>query len=138
MTGLQMRSGRRAAASEPRTRDRRGMTLVELMVAIMVLSIGLMSLASISSSVARQLAGSNQQTVAAMVVQSRFDSLASVAPCRSIVPNGGSKSGTATTRGVTERWAIRDLANVIQISDSVTFRGRSRPLTYTSLIPCRD
>lgn len=114
------------------------MTLVELIVAMLVLSIGLMGLASISMTVARQLTGSSRQTFAAMVVQSRFDSLASVAPCRSLVANGASRGGTTVTRGVNERWMIRDLANVIQITDTVTFRGRTRPLTYTSLIPCRD
>lgn len=143
-TGAARRTAARRTAARgdrrrrPATGDRRGVTLVELIVALLVLSIGLMSLASVSGTVARQLAGGNQQTVAAMVVQSRFDSLASVAPCRSIVANGASRGGTAVTRGVSERWQIRDLANVIQITDTISFRGRARPLTYTSLIPCRD
>lgn len=104
----------------------------------MVLSIALLGLAGMSGTVSRQLGAGSRQTAAAMVVQSRLDSLASLAPCTSIVAEGGSSSGTATTRGVTERWTITDGDNVIRIVDSVTFRGRARTLVYESLIPCRN
>ena len=123
----------------PIVRARRGMSLVELLVAVMVLTIALLGLAGMSGTVSRQLGAGSRQTAAAMVVQSRLDSLASIAPCTAIIADGAAPiSGTATTRGVTERWRISDGDNVIRIVDSVTFRGRSRPLVYESLIPCRN
>lgn len=124
--------------AHPLARERRGFSLIELMVAVMVLSIALLGLAGMSGTVSRQLGNGSLQTAAAMVVQSRLDSLASLSPCTSIVAEGGTKSGTATTRGVTERWRIADGDNVIRIVDTVTFRGRTKPLVYESLIPCRN
>lgn len=133
-----MRTASGHSPARPLARERRGFSLIELMVAVMVLSIALLGLAGMSGTVSRQLGNGSLQTAAAMVVQSRLDSLASLSPCTSIVAEGGTKSGTATTRGVTERWSIADGDNVIRIVDTVTFRGRTKPLVYESLIPCRN
>ena len=128
----------RRRAGRPLVRARRGMSLIELMVAVMVLSIALLGLAGMSGTVSRQLAGGSRQTAAAMVVQSRIDSLSSIAPCTAIVGENQTRTGTTVTRGVTERWRLIDGNNVIRMIDTVTFRGRSRPLVYESLIPCRN
>ena len=68
------------------------------MVAVMVLSIALLGLAGMSGAVARQLGNGSRQTAAAMVVQSRLDSLASLSPCTSIVAEGASKSSASSTQ----------------------------------------
>ena len=129
---------RRSAAEAPGPRDRAGMTLVELMVALFVLGVALLALAGFSAQVTRQLAGGGRQTVAATIVQSRLDSLSSIAPCTSIVPAGATVTGSRTTRGVRESWVIRDGNNVIHVTDTVTFRGRTRPLVYESILVCRN
>ena len=129
---------RRCRRRRPATRARRGMSLVELLVAVMVLSIALLGLAGMSGTVARQLAGGSRQTAAAMVVQSRIDSLASLSPCTLVVGEGQTRTFTTVSRGVTERWRVIDGDNVIRMIDSVTFSGRKRPLVYESLIPCRN
>lgn len=126
----------RAEAAGPR--DRAGMTLVELMVALFVLGVALLALAGFSVQVTRQLAGGGRQTVAATIVQSRLDSLSSIAPCTSIIPAGATVTGVRTTRGVRESWVIRDGNNVIYVTDTVTFLGRSRPLVYQSILVCRN
>ena len=128
----------RRAAARPPARARRGMSLIEVMVAVMVLTIAILGLAGMSGTVARQLGGGSRQTAAAMVVQSRIDSLSSIAPCTAIVAEGATKTGTTVTRGVTERWRLIDGNNVIRMIDTVTFSGRKRPLVYESLIPCRN
>ena len=112
------------------------MSLVELIVAMVMLSVGLLGLASLSVRLSKQHNGSASQQFAALVVQSRFDSLASI-HCQSLAPSGP-VSGTATTRGITERWSIVDGNDIKTITDSVTFAARKKPLAYVSVIPCRD
>lgn len=119
------------------TRPRRGMTLIELMVALLLLNVALLALAGLAGTVARQMRGGALQARAAMVVQSRFDSLASVLPCTALAPAGGQRTGSATTYGVSERWVIRSTNNVLAITDTVRFAGRTKPLVYRSMIPCR-
>ena len=117
-------------------RARRGFTIVELLVAMMVLSVGLLALASSAGHMTRQISSASLQTIAAQVAQSRFDSLASVS-C-AVLPASGTVSGTSVTRGVTERWRVTDGDDVKFILDSITYHGRKRALEYRSVIPCRD
>lgn len=118
------------------TRPRRGLTVVELMVAILVLSVGLLTLAGFSFTMTKQFQSSGVQGAAAMVVQSRIDSLSSI-QCSALAPSGP-QTGTATTLGVTEKWAVRDGNDIKIIVDTVTFKGRTIPLVYQTIIPCRD
>jgi prepilin-type N-terminal cleavage/methylation domain-containing protein len=115
---------------------RAGMSLVELLVAMVLLSIGLLGLAMLSMRLIKQHDGAASQQLAALVVQSRFDSLASIR-CQNLAPYG-TQTGTATTRGITERWAVVDGNDIKTITDTVTFAARKRPLAYVSVIPCRD
>lgn len=112
------------------------MTLIELVVAVMLLSIGLLGLAGFSYAMTKQQKSSATQQVAALVVQSRLDSLASIS-CTLLAPSG-SQSGSATTQGVAERWVITDGNDIKTITDTVRFAGRKNPLVYKSIIPCRD
>lgn len=112
------------------------MTIIELMVAMVVLGVGLLGLAAMSVTVTRQFRNGARQADAALIVQSRIDSLATTS-C-ALMPASGSVSGSATTRGVTERWKITDGNDIKTLLDSVTFTGRTRPLVYTSIFPCRD
>lgn len=112
------------------------MTLIELMVAIMLLGIGLLGLAGFSLAMTTQQKSSVRQQMAALVVQSRLDSLASVS-CTLLAPSG-SQSGTATTQGISERWIITDGNDIKTVTDTVRFAGRKNPLVYKSIIPCRD
>lgn len=125
---------RRLVRARPRTR--RGMTLIELMVAIVILGVGLLGMAGMSLTISRQFGTAARQADAATIVQSRIDSISTVS-CQSLAP-AGTVTGVTVTRGVTERWAISDGNDIKTLLDSVTFRGRVRPLVYRSIIPCRD
>ncbi len=122
------KSGRRAT----RTAARQGFTLVELMVAVMMLSVGLLGLASSSAHVVRQVGGGAQQSIAANVIQSRLEWLRSV-PCSKI------KDSTAVHRGVTEHWAPGPTVNgVLWVRDTVKFSvgGTPRTKVYSMAVPC--
>jgi prepilin-type N-terminal cleavage/methylation domain-containing protein len=131
-------SNQRRNQSHKRGTDRRGFTIVEVIVAIMILAIGVLGLAATSGVVTRQLGRGNLQTIASTVAQSRFDSLASV-PCAGLAPTAGvNQTGSANTRGIRESWVISDSNDMKAIVDTVRFTGRTNALVYVSLIPCRD
>ena len=123
------RESRRQAGS-PRHR-RAGFTLVELIVAIIILTVGVLGLASVSAVVMRQITGSSFQNRAAAIASSRFERLRSVS-C------AAAAGGTATSGGITERWTVQMLNRSMQIQDVVTWteRGRTRTMTFTTLRPC--
>jgi prepilin-type N-terminal cleavage/methylation domain-containing protein len=117
----------------PRPAARRGFTIVELVVAIVILSIGMLGLASTAAVVTRQIGGGAQQTIAASLAESRFEALRA----RSCV---GLVGGTAATRGITEVWTVATstAARARVVTDTVKWsvRGRLKRASYTSMIPC--
>lgn len=99
------------------SRLRRGMSLVELLVGIIVLTIGMLGLAGVSTVVLRQMNGSANQTLATTLAQSRFEQFEG-RPCGSIA------GGTATTRGVTETWTASPVGlRGMRVADTVRFSG---------------
>lgn len=122
--------------TDGRHRAREGMTIIEVLVAMMLLTFGLLTLAGFSLAMTRQQGSASMQQTAALIVQSRFDSVASIR-CEALAPSG-TQTGSSSYRGVTEKWVIADGNDIKIISDTVRFSPRTRPLVYRSIIPCRD
>jgi hypothetical protein len=118
-------------------RPRRGASLVELIVAMLLLSVGLFSVLGTSGSVSESLGGGMRQTLAASIAQARIDSLTSIG-CQSLTTGGATSSGSSTLRGIEESWSVEDGRNVKAIRVSVTVPGRRDPILYETIIPCRD
>jgi Tfp pilus assembly protein PilV len=112
------------------------MTIIEVLVAIMILTFGLLGMAGFSLTLSKQFKASTKQETAALMVQSRIDSVASIR-CQALAPLG-TQSGTYTNLGVTEKWTIADGNDIKTLTDSVIFSPRTRYLVYRSIIPCRD
>jgi Tfp pilus assembly protein PilV len=110
--------------------------MVELLVAIVLLAVGLLAMGGLAVTASRQVRGGATQTVAAAVAQSRFDLLASM-QC-SAIANKPVVVGSQTTRAVREKWVITDGNDVVYVADTLRIPGRTRPLVYLSVIPCRD
>jgi prepilin-type N-terminal cleavage/methylation domain-containing protein len=113
---------------------RRGFTLIELMVTVLLLGIGLGGLIATSSAVSRMMGGSMREATAATVAASRFETLRGSA-CASIT------AGTATTRGITESWRVTPInPRTFDITDSVSFVPISRRAkvkqAYRSYVKC--
>jgi prepilin-type N-terminal cleavage/methylation domain-containing protein len=114
--------------------DRRGFTLIELMVTVLLLGVGLAGLVATSGAVSRMMGGSSREGTAATIAASRFETLRGAA-CASIV------AGTATTRGVNESWRVTKIsARTFDITDSVSYVPLSRRSTvtqaYRSYVKC--
>jgi len=118
------------------TNKREGMTIIEVIVAMMVLTFALLGMAGFSLTVTKQFKDSTKQEAAALMVQSRIDSVASIR-CQALAPSGP-QTGTLVAMGVSEKWVIEDGNDIKILTDSVIFAPRTRYLVYRSIIPCRD
>jgi len=127
---------RRYRTRRPAPRKREGMTIIEVIVAMMILTFGLLGMAGFSLTLTKQFKASTKQEAAALMVQSRIDSVASIR-CQALAPSGP-QTGTLVNLGVTENWVIADGNDIKILTDTVTFSPRTRPLVYRSIIPCRD
>jgi len=110
---------------------RSGFTLLEVIVAMMVLSVGVLGMTSTTLVLSRQLSSTERQTRVAAAVESRFDRLRAT-PCALVI------DGSAVNAGITERWTRRDTTRAIIVVDSVSWsvRGVQRVQVYESMIPC--
>jgi len=125
--------------SQPRTRlvrlrARRGFTLIEMIIAIIVMSIGIMALAGTASYVAAQMGGGNAQTIAAALASKVTDSLAA-RRCSALV------SGSQTRRGVTVTWTVDDSSRTKWVTEQVQYkpkRGATKTVNYVTVIQCPD
>jgi type IV pilus assembly protein PilV len=129
-----MKNQQHFAACPPHAR--RGVTLVELMVAMTLLTMGLLAIVGVSGAVARSLGEARSDNLAAIVAQSRFEKLAGTA-CTSLTLGAPE---TVTTRNVTEKFVVVDAGNNTRsIIDSVSWTTRRglRRLAFTTLLPCR-
>jgi Tfp pilus assembly protein PilV len=134
------RSGRARVASSPlsaraRLRTRDGFTIVEIIVAIMVLSVGVLGLAATAAVVQKQMASGERQAAAAAIAQSRFDQLTSI-NCKSANLVGGTQ--TWRNGHVKETWTVTAGSNVKLIQETIQMTGYKNNLVYTTYIPCRN
>ena len=113
---------------------RRGLTLIEMIIAIIVMSIGIMGLAGTASYVAQQMGGGNAQTIAAALANKVADSLAS-RRCSALV------SGSQTKRGVKVTWTVTDSSRTKWVTEQAQYttkRGTTRTFNYTAVIQCPE
>jgi prepilin-type N-terminal cleavage/methylation domain-containing protein len=116
-----------------------GFTLLEVLVALMVLATGILGLSANAALVSRLVGDGSRLTVAATVATARFERLRAL-PCASAA------SGTAITRGIEERWAVAPIGpapvRALEVQVTVTYRLRSnqaagpRVQRFRGAVPC--
>ena len=110
--------------------------MIELMVSLVIVSIGLLALASGATLVTRLMGGGATQTRAAMIAYTKIEQLRAV-PCGSVT------NGTDTLRGIVSRWTTQS------VNIAAARRGMSinllvqypavqgpRTQTYRTILPC--
>lgn len=106
-------------------------TIIELLVAIVVFTIGLVALAATSGLVAAGVGDGGRLSASAHAARSILDSLGTTS-CGAVV------SGSTARDGVAVAWTVtRDSSAAhIDLSAGVTLRRGSRRDTYRLVVPC--
>jgi prepilin-type N-terminal cleavage/methylation domain-containing protein len=118
--------------STPRRRSRRGFTLVELLVAVVLIEIGLLALVASGASLVRQVTTTRARLAAVNAAANRLQLLGAT-PCAAA--NGTS----ANSPGLVERWTADVQPNgTRELRDSVTFlaMGSTHAIVLRTRLPC--
>lgn len=119
-----------------RTPGRRGFTIIELIVAMMVLTVGIFGFIACSGYLSRGLSAASSDTVAAVYGSSAIEELAGTA-CATIPLN---QVKVTTSRGITRRSRVTSNGNnTLLVLDSLSWRTRrtQRLATLRTILPCR-
>ena len=112
-------------------KNRRGFTLVELLVAVLLIDVGLLALVAGSAIVVRRQNELRLRGLAASAAANRIQQLMAMG-CHSA-------AGSAlVAAGVTEQWSVSGQSGTRDLFDSVayTFGGTSRSVVLRSRIAC--
>jgi prepilin-type N-terminal cleavage/methylation domain-containing protein len=118
----------------------RGFTLIEVMLAIVLLTIGVMALAGSSALVTRMIGKGKESTIAVQVATARFEKLRTIAgsttpPCQAGAGFvSGSASASLATGGVSETWVVGAApaaGSGRDVTVSVTYRDNRGTITDT-------
>ena len=99
-------------------RPRRGGSLIELLVALILLDLALLSLATIGAVTAKRLGDAGRRSRAALAANNRLERLAAL-PCSAAA--GGS---VPIERGVIESWTAVRVGQSMEVSDSIEIPSR--------------
>lgn len=120
-------------------RSARGFTLIEVLIAVIVLGVGVVALASSSAMVTRMIGRGKMATRASQVASQRLEALRllahSTTPKCTALANGTSTSNL----GVTEKWIITASGSSRTIVDSVKYNtasGGTHTDVLTTIIEC--
>ncbi len=113
-------------------RPRRGTSLVEILIAVVMFTVAILGLLGASSSVTQQMGAGRRQMVAASIAQRRLDSLQSL-PC-AVLSAAGSRTGT--TNGIQEQWTVTGSGATRTIVLSLTVPRVNRAYQYSTVVPC--
>ena len=112
----------------------RGISLVEILVALTILSVGLLGLAGASVTVNRLLGAGRWDTVTMAYAQRRIDLLRAAvrdsAGCGMLSPGSASLPG-----GLSERWTVAPGVRLVGVEVIVTGR-QARADTIATVLPC--
>jgi type II secretory pathway pseudopilin PulG len=109
-----------------------GYTLIEIVVALLVLTIGELALAATSAIVGRDLRVNSVRERAARIAASRLEIL--VADCH------GATSGHETLQQIESNWSVGTDSSRVSIVESVAYNtpGGWRTDTYRATLPCPE
>ena len=109
-----------------------GFALAELLVAVLVMTVGVLGSISTAAVVLRLMGAGAQHTLAAHVVQSRFEWLRARS-CALI------EGGSASSRGVRETWTVSPIEPAtFDVTDAVSYTTRDgvQVQTFRSIVRC--
>jgi len=114
-----------------RTRARRGWTLVELLVALMVFSVGALAMVATSANVLTLTTAAKNRSLAASLASAQFERMRSQS-C------SAHTSDSTKSNGINQSWQVVKLTRADDVTVRVTFiaNRRSQTRVYRSFITC--
>ncbi len=121
---------------------RRGFTLIETLVAVVILGIGVLAMAATSGAITTTLVGSRGATQATQLANLRIEQLrvlsrSTATPCTA--PGFASSGAPVVTQGITVSWVVQPTGVSRRVRVITTYslgRGRTRTDTLITLISC--
>jgi Tfp pilus assembly protein PilV len=124
-------------------RDEQGFTVVEIVVAVLVLMVGVTALVGTSALVTRQVGRGRIVTIANQMASQKLDSLRALGGQNRTgtgrcTATGFASGGPTTTRGVTLQWFVTGTgkSRTLQVNADYRVKGGTRTLTLTSIVGC--
>jgi prepilin-type N-terminal cleavage/methylation domain-containing protein len=121
------------------SRSEEGFTIIEVLVAVMILGVGVMALAGSSAVVTRMIGRGKSSGRSAQVALSRFETLRQAARstatrCTAV----NFVSGSQTTAGLSERWIVGATGDPrpVKVIVTVPRSGGAHPDTFDTRISC--
>ncbi len=122
------------------TQKTSGFTLIEVMVAIVILSIGLLALASATANVSKMVGYGKWTTAASQVASRRLETLRQIANSTNPTCTSGAlvSGGPVGYGSMTESWNISGTGRMRQVLVTVTYPRARRTITDTvaTLLRC--
>ena len=117
----------------------RGFTIIEVMLAVVLLTIGVMALVGSSALVTRMIGKGKESTIAVQVATARFEKLRTIAastasPCSAAGFASGRASASPATGGVAEVWTVGAAPAAgtgRDVTVYVTYRNNRKTITDT-------
>jgi prepilin-type N-terminal cleavage/methylation domain-containing protein len=108
-----------------------GFTIVEVLVAIMVMSIGVIAMAGSTAMVTRMIGGGKVETRVAQAASRRIEALRLTASSTSprCTAGGFANGGPVSANGLTESWTVPAAGKVRTVQVNVTYRTPRGPRT---------
>ena len=112
------------------TLKRNGLTLIEVIVAMLLFSVGALGMAAASAAITRQMTLSLLRSRAASIARDRDENAHSVG-C------AGVTSGNETKQGIVSRWTVSQ-GFIASIDQEIERKGIDRQVTdhFLSAVPC--
>jgi Tfp pilus assembly protein PilV len=115
-------------------RARQGITLVEVLLSMVLLTVGVFGLLSVFANSIDQMGRARRQTLVAAYAQRRVDSLAAL-PCATLAtfPSGARR----TFETLSDTWTVTGSTDAPTITVSITTPDATSPVVYSTVVPCR-
>jgi prepilin-type N-terminal cleavage/methylation domain-containing protein len=112
--------------------NERGFSMAEVMIAMVILTVGVLGIAASSGAITRMTAEGGRGGGSAAVAESRIETIMAT-PCASIT-----STGSATAGKFTESWTVTTSGLLRTVTETVTYpTGRStRSATYVAYKSC--
>ncbi|WP_145978968.1 type IV pilus modification PilV family protein [Gemmatimonas phototrophica] len=114
-------------------RPRNGTSLVEVLIAAVMMTVAVLGLLGSSTSISQQMGAGRRQMMAASIAQRRLDSLLSV-PCSAL---SATPTGSGVSSGIQESWTVSGSGATRRVTLSLVLPRLKTPYTYTTLVPCQ-